>query len=99
MDILSYVQIGLVLGVVIVIQTIKNIIDADRRRKTKARIQGSVWLLIVVLCGPLLSIIVSGIEEFKNFNFFIFLRDAFIYSAASTFLYKVYKVSKEKIIK
>lgn len=96
MSIMNYVQAGLVLGIVFVIQIIKGFIDNRRSKKGLAALDKDVWVLVVLLCGLPMALIVHGIEQFVNANIFSFIRDVFIYAAASSFTYKTYSVVKKK---
>jgi hypothetical protein len=97
MNIMNYVQAGIVLGVVFIIQVVKGLIDKSRESSGKKKIDGDLWVLIVLLCGIPMALIVHGTENFVNTNLFSFIRDVFIYAAASSFTYKTYSVSKKKI--
>jgi len=97
MSIMTYVQAGLVLGFVFVIQVVKGIIEKRRKAAGKREIDGDLWVLVVLLCGFPMALIVHGVENFVNTNLFSFIRDVFIYAAASSFAYKTYSVGKKKI--
>lgn len=97
MSIMNYVQVGLVLGVVFVIQIVKSLIDNRRAKKGLEALDKDVWVLIVLLCGLLMTLIVHGVENFVNTNVFSLVRDVFIYAAAASFAYKTYSVTNRKI--
>lgn len=97
MSIMNYVQGGLVLGVVFVIQIIKGLVDNRRAKKGRKALDKDVWVVVVLLCGVFMALVVHGIEQFVNTNIFSFIRDAFLYAAAASFVYKTYSITKKKI--
>ena len=97
--ILNYVQAGLVLAVVFIIEIIKTTIEKNRLRKKLKSIQNDVWALVVLLCGIPMTLIVHGSEKFINTNVFSFVRDIFLYAAAASFIYKSYSITKKRLSK
>lgn len=95
MSIMNFVQAGLVIGVVIVIQVIKSLIDNKRIENGKFKLKSDFWVLIVLLCGVPMAIIVNCLDG-VDLNFFQVIKDSFIYAAAASFTYKTYSVTKKR---
>jgi hypothetical protein len=85
MDFITYVNVGLVMAIVTVIETVKQIL-----KKNGVDPNGNVWLLVTLGSGFPFGFILSAAEGFNVWNALI---QGFILSAASSLLYQVGKLS------
>ena len=83
----NFVDVSLVFGIVFFIEFIKRTL-----KSFKVTIPDDAWKLIVFVFGTIGAVIVEGIAEFKNFSVFMFMKEAFIYSAYASIVYQTGKL-------
>lgn len=93
-DIMQFAKAGLVVGVVGVIQLIKTIIEDSRAKALKAQIDSRIWLIVVAVSGIIMAVISAGIDS--AWTIWTLIRDAFIYSAAAAYVYRLGKAAGGK---
>lgn len=97
-QILDYVNVAIVFAAVIVIQSIKNIIEERRKKKALKPLDKTIWKIVVLCAGIPMAAIVLLIGS-EPFNIFSFIFYVFLYSASSSFVYQNYKLVKDGIKK
>lgn len=95
MSIMDFVNGGIVIAVVTIIQHIKNALNDLRKRANKKPINSAVWFIVVFLCGFPMALIINGANGFKDMNIYSYIRDVFLYTAAASFVFKTYSVGKK----
>jgi hypothetical protein len=91
MDFSNFVNVGLVMAIITIIETVKQILMTK-----KIELSANVWKLIVLGAGFPFGFLVSAID---GFNLFDAIVKGFIYSAAASLLYQVGKLGLVNLTK
>lgn len=87
LNIANDLNIMLILGFVIIVQTIKQILNSKGKI-----LKSNTWFLITILGGFGLAFIDLGITGFEDFNIYSYIFESIIYSAVGTQVYKMGKI-------
>ena len=88
-DILSFVDVGLVVGFIVFLESIKKGIKSLWNITAPVEI----WKLAALLGGLFLAVVKMGIDEqLEMFNVWEFIKQGFLYSGASTIVYQTSKM-------
>jgi len=93
MDFLSILpNISLIASIVMIILFVKRIVSDERKRLVLGPVPGWIWILSAFIGGIIAALIINLAVGFKDFNFFVFLKDAFIHAAGAAFIYDTGKL-------
>ncbi len=84
MDFISFINVGLVMAIVTIIQTVKKILESK-----KIILSGNVWIIVVLCAGFPFGFLMSAVDGFQIWDAIV---KGFIYSASSSLLYQVGKL-------
>lgn len=93
MDLTDFVKVPIVIGIIVVLQIVKHLLD---KRRIRFKNQDN-WLWIILLLGIPMAVIGQGIDGWGAFNAYQFIINCFLYAAAASILYKTYKVGGKNI--
>jgi hypothetical protein len=98
LDITNYVKLGIVIAIVIIIQTVKKNMDKSRMKNVLSALPSWFWHIVSFGSGIIQAVIITGMDtQFLNFNVWTFIYTCLIYSAATSFIYQTYKSGKQAL--
>ena len=75
-------------AIIVIIQAIKKILD-----KKGYSFSPDMWKIVILFAGIPMALLMQAIKGFQEFNFFEYLLNCFLYSAAATLIYQTGKLS------
>lgn len=95
-EILSFVDVGLVIGFITFIEILKSTIKSLWGKDVKA----DVWKVVAWVGGYFLAIVAMGIDnQLLDFNVWVFIKQGFLYSASATIVYQTGKLGLKNMVK
>lgn len=91
-NLINFIDVGLVIGIIGVIQFVKKFVES-----AGFKVSANVWKLVVIGMGIVGSLIAIWNSGWDNFTWASFIRSAFIYMSASTFIYQTGKLGITKV--